>query len=318
MNKLIQDKALATLNELRSRVERIGIPLSSAKDKTTLVIDGLAIRLLVTSGSSVRKWASTPLDEGLIAEGVIQDPEKVGQAIGELFQKEGIPSSNVITCVSGAHTVHKIISLPNIRQEDLRSAVLYQARREMPVPLEELVMAWQTVSQSEQQLEVFAVGVPRDIVGVFMETLRHAGIRPKALDIKPLALARAADRPTAIICDIEPDSIDVVYLTNYAPAIIRTVYFSDVSTSLIELGSRLANELQRTLRFYNDSNRLTPISPNTSVFIAGSSGDYFSMAEALYGSIEYSIERLNPPIDYPPDFPVEAYAANIGLAIKGR
>lgn len=314
MNRLLESERLI---QLKSRLGKIGLPFSSDKDTTSLVIEQTAVRLLVTSGTSIKRWASAPLEEGLIVEGVVHNPEVVGKAIADLFHQEGIPSNNVITCVSGAHVVHKTFSLPRMRQEDLKNAVLYQARREMPIPMEELVMAWQTINVTEQHHEVFVVGVPRDVVGAFMEALRHGGVRPKAVDIKPLALARATDRPTTIICSIEPDSIDVVYLANYSPAIIRTVFFSDVSNSLMELGSRLANELQRTLRFYNDSNRLNPISPNTSVFLAGSAGDYFSMAEALYGSIEYSIERLNPPMDFPPDFPVEEYAANIGLALKG-
>lgn len=294
------------------------LPPLFRRDTVTLVIEGSAARLLVVSGNAVKKWASVPLEEGLILEGVIQQPEKVGKAVGELFQREGVPRHNIITCTSGAHAVHRSFTLPSMRQEDLKSAVVYQAKREMPMPLEELVMTWQVLDYSERHYEVFVIGIPRDVIGAFMETLRYARVRPNAVDVKPLALARAANRATAIIGNVEADSIDIVYLYQHAPALIRTVYFPDISSSLIELGQRLADELQRTIRAYNDTNRLRPVSPNTPVFLSGGASDYFSLAEALYGSLEYTIERLNPPLTFPPHFPTEEYAANIGLALKGK
>lgn len=294
------------------------LPFFSSKATTTLVIDSTAIKLLVANGNAVKKWASAPLENGLILEGVIREPEKVGQAVAEFFREEGVSKSNVVTCVPGAHSIHRIFTLPSMRQEDLRNAVIYQAKREMPMPLEELVMAWELLGHSEQHNDVLAIGIPRDIVGVFMETLRYAGIKPKAIDIKPLALARATNRATALIGNVETDSIDIVYLTDYSPVLMRTVYFPDTGDPVTELGGRFADELQRTIRFYNDTNRLKAISPNTPVFLSGGASDYFTLAEALYGSLEYTIERLNPPLALPPDFPIEEYATNIGLALKGK
>lgn len=293
-------------------------PFFSSQDIVTLVIDGVAARLLVTQGNAIRKWASAPLDSGLLIEGIIQEPEKVGKAVAELFSQEEVAKENVITCVSGAHILPKFFTLPAMRQKDLSNAVMYQAKREMPVPLEELVIAWQLLDTGEGHSTVFVIGVPRDSVGVFLETLRYAGVRHKTIDVKPLALARVPNRPTAIVANVEPDSVDVVYLADYSPLLLRSVYFSDRDTSPEGAGKRLADELQRSIRFYNETNRQRPVGVNTPVFLSGGASDYFSLVEALYGSMEYTIERLRPSLTYPEGFPIEEYTTNIGLALKRR
>jgi Tfp pilus assembly PilM family ATPase len=227
-----------------------------------------------------------------------------------------VARDGVITCLSGAHALHRTLTMPQIRREDLGSAVIYQAKRELPVPTEELYTAWQVVGSDEQHLQVFLVGVPKDVVDAYMTTINLAHIKLRSLDVKPLALARVSEHPTALICNLEPDSVDIVYVSEFAPALVRTVYFQDPATSPPELAERLSSELYRSVRFYNDTNRMTAVSPATPLILAGSALDYYALADALYGSVEYGIERLQPPFEYPEDFPLEEYAANLGLALK--
>ena len=57
-----------------------------AKQVTTLFIEDTAIRLLVGRGKQVEKWASLPLEPGLVKHGLIQDNVRVAEKIKELFR----------------------------------------------------------------------------------------------------------------------------------------------------------------------------------------------------------------------------------------
>lgn len=290
---------------------------SSRSETVTLAVDSAAVRFLTVQDGSVVKWGSAALDPGLLQEGIIQQPQEVGRIIAELLAERQIPKNRVVTSVPGAQAIHRIITLPAMRREDLKSAVMYQIKREMPIPVEELALVWQLLGSSDRQNQVFVVAIPRDIMGPFVETLQVAGVQPKAIDVKPLALARVPKRPNAIIGNVESDSIDIVCLLNYAPLVVRSLYFPFPTASPQELGERLADELQRSIRAYNDNNRQQPIGTNLSAFLTGGGTDYFSLVEALYGTLEFTVERLVSPIAHPEDFPVEEYATNLGLALKG-
>ena len=294
------------------------LPFLGRQDTVTLVIDSAAARILVARDGSVAQWASLPIDEGLIVEGAIQDTEATGKIVAALFQQNGVSRRNVVTCVSGAQAVNRILTLPAMRKEDIGNAISYQAKRDLPVPLEQLVVAWQVLDSNEQQTRVFVIGIPIDLAQRLAVTLRQARVSAKAIDVKPLALARALGRPTAIVGNVEVDSIDIVCLSDYAPLIMHSIYFPQPETSAAELGRRLADEVQRSIRYYNESNRQEPIKANTPVILTGGGADYFSLVEALYGTMEYTIEKFSPPITFPSEFPLEEYAANIGLALKGK
>lgn len=291
-------------------------PFLSSK-RITLNIEANSVRVLVAQGDAVEKWASIPLEPGLVEEGLLVQPQKVGEAIGQLFRTEKLPRGKVITCLSGARALSHTITLPKMEPTLLRNAVMYQAKREMPVPIEELVMAWQVVDSSERHQEIFVVGVPRDVMQAHLDALKQAGINPSAVDLKPLALARAVNRPTAVIGNLEADSIDILYMLDDVPLLMRSIAISEVGVPTTELRDRLVEELERTIRYYNDTNREHPVGPNTPIFLTGGVGDFLSLASALYGRLEYTLEPLSPPLRCPEGMPVEQFAVNIGLARKG-
>ncbi|MBI2886471.1 MAG: pilus assembly protein PilM [Chloroflexi bacterium] len=292
--------------------------LSSSRDIVTLSVDSGAVRLLTARGGAVVMWASAPLEPGLLEEGIIQQPEEVGKVIAAIFQEHHIPKNRVVTSIPGAQAIYRIFSLPAMRQEDLSSAVIYQLKRELPLPAEELALGWQLLGTSDRQQQIFAVGVPRDIIGPCVEAFRVADLKPKAIDVKPLALARVTQRSNVVVGNIETDSVDIVCLLDYAPVIVRSLYFPSPAVSALEMGQRLADELHLSVRSYNDNNRQHPIGTNLTAFLTGGGSDYFSLAEALYGTLEFTLERLSSPLGHPADFPVEEYATNLGLALKGN
>ena len=286
--------------------------------KVTLALEDMALRVMTVSSNRVEKAITAPLEPGLVVEGIIHDPQRLGTILDDLFQAEDISRSNVVTCIGGGHTIYKTFDLPSMNKGDLEGAVLYQAKREMLIPLEEMVVVWDLAGTRNGRTEVFVAGVPKEVTSTYAETFTHAKIKPRSIDLKPLALCRAVNRPTAIIGNAEASSVEVVYLLDETPMIIRTVYYPDIALSPLEVARRLASEVQLTIRLYNDSNRFAPVSPSTPVLLSGGAYDYFSLAEAMYGELEFSLERLAPAVECPLEISVEEFAVNIGLALKGK
>ena len=290
---------------------------SKSRQRTTLVLDNGVARIVTGHRNGISYWQTIPLAPHSMEEGVVRDPQALGEALGAFFASERLPTRDIVTCVSGSQAFNRVFTLPAVRTEDLKNAVVYQAKREMPVPLEDLVFTWQVIEENEEEYRIFSVGVQRDAVSTFMDALSASGVRPRSLDVRPLALARVIDHPRALLGNIEADSVDIIYLLDRSPVLIRTVYFPDRAVAVQDSVERFADELQRSSRSYNDANRFSPIDYSAPLFITGGMGDYATMAGALYGLVDHTIERFESPIPHPEDFPSEAYATNIGLLLKG-
>ncbi len=290
----------------------LGLPRVLKRRIVTVNVEELCIRVMMARGGRVVAWRQVPLNEGLVREGVITEPQRVGAALGGALPLLG---ARVIVGISGFRSIARVLELPKMKASLLEGAVTREAKREMPVPLEDVYLSWQPVDSYDGQQRIFALGVPRDILDPLLKTISVAKRHPYAVDTKPLALARAANRNEAIIADIEPASADIVVVTRGIPIIMRTVVERQDQQNGRERIQRFRDELARTIKFYNDTHRQEPLAPSTPVFLTGSMAQLV-LREPLDSVVPYPVEPLMPPLSCPASFPIETYAVNVGLALK--
>ena len=171
-----------------------------AKKVTTLFIRDTNINLLVMKGEQVEKWASVPLEPGLVSQGLIVDEAQVADKVKQLFKETEVKASKVITALSGHDSLYRVITLPDLPEAILPEAVRREAKRTIPTPLEEVYFTFQrlpTLTRGEGR--IFLVTFPRNLVDALVRTLRQAGIKPYIMDLAPLALCRIPNEPRAII-----------------------------------------------------------------------------------------------------------------------
>jgi len=282
----------------------------------TLNISATSIRLLWVKGRQVKKWGSMPLAPGLVRDGLILQPKAVGAAINDLFKSTKAPKQRVIISVTGLSFTYRILSLPRMKSVLLEEAIQRAAGKEMPLPLEELYLSWQAIGGERDEPDFFVLGVPRNLADAVVKTLAEAGIKPYLLDLKPLALARAASREDALIVDLEADYFDIVLVADGLPAIMHTITPRGEGASMEDNIRRLIDELSKTVEFYNSSHPESPLSLTTPLLLTGELATDATTSKLIQAELEYPVELLVPSLKFPPELPVALYAANMGLALK--
>lgn len=286
-----------------------------AREITTLNIEGSSIRLLTVKDKAVQKWGDMPLEPGLIKEGLILNPPGVGLVIRNLFASQNAPKKDVIISLTGLRAIPRFLTMPKMSPHLLEEAIMREARREMPLPLEDLYLSWQVIGEVGNQQHIYLLGVPRDLLDAEVQALAAAGIQPSVMDLKPLALARAVNREQAVVADLELDSLDVIVVADYVPVIMRTFSLEE-GLGLEEKIERLADELTRTVKFYNDSHPESPFSPATTVYLTGALMGDRAPRNSFTRRVDYPVEVPDPPLEYSPDLPLAQYVVNMGLALK--
>jgi len=276
----------------------------------TIDIEDNAINILVTKGRNIKNAINSPLESGLVKDGVVLNPDAVAQKIKEIFQSNNISERNVVASVSGVHSIFRLAHLPKIGGDLMYEAVKHEMKRLIPVPLDELHTSWQAIPVSSSENIVPMIGIPREAIDFTLSVLKQAELTPKSMDVRPLAIARLADEKDAIVINVQPFSFDIVLLVDGMPEIIRSLSFSETLIMPEEKVKEIKEELERTVNFYNNSKPPRIVDDKFIVYINGEHKDL------LGDNIVYNVKPFSMPFVPPADFNIDTFIVCIGLALK--
>lgn len=296
------------------------------KKITTIVFEGNEIRALTVSGNKVAGWQTRSLNPELMSQGVIHKPEAASAAIKTLLEELHASRRNVISAVSGSRSVHRIIRVPAIADKLLAETIERKARQEFAIPIEETDLSWQVITQRDKHLVIYVLAVPHQIINQQVAALKGAGIRPKVMDIKPLALSRVTGQETSIVVSLEDHSMDVIIIVNHIPMLVRSIPLESGNLTGEAKTDLLSQELARTTKYYNESHKTSRLPEDTPVIITGALfsssrvesrlDDDPSLIERLSIRVPYPLKPPSTDLELPEKFPLLRYAANLGLAVK--
>ena len=267
-------------------------------------------------GMRVQKWASSPLEPGLVSQGVIQDEEQVAARVRELARLEKVSTRRVIAGLSGLNSLYRLITMPELPGAILDEAVKHEAARVMPVSLDEVYLSYQPVPSPKGEMRVFLAAYPRDGADTLIRTLRKAGLEPYLMDLAPLALCRIPNEPRAIIVNSRSEHLTIMVITERLPQLIRWLQLPGEAESLSEKLPAAAEELSRTVTFYNSSHLESPLDAEVPVFVCGELAEAPETWPSLVGRLNYNVSALSSPIEHIEGFPANEFMVNIGLALK--
>ena len=288
-----------------------------AREIVTLYIDDTSIRLLVTRGAQVRRWGDSLLEPGLVQGGVVFKQAEVASKVKQLFKALKVKTKKIVVGVSGLNCLTRPITLPQLPREMLDEAVRREAKAVLPVPPEQLYISWQTIPAPLGKTQVFLVAIPCKAADALFKMLRQAGLKPYLLDLKPLALARAAREATTIIVDVQPAEFDIVITADGVSQPVRSLPLSGETLSWQERLSAIKGDLDRTIEFYNSNNPEKPLAPTAPVFASGELASEPQLCQSLSDDLGRPVLPMPPPLKCPKaEMDPIHYMVNMGLALK--
>lgn len=268
-----------------------------------------AIEALLLRRKKLELATSISLEPGWVKDGAIAEPDAVSQRLREFLSSSNITETEVMSTVSGRHTIYRMVTIPRLSPKLLEDAAVIELEKNMPVSLDELYTTWQAVDVSAEEIALCMVGIRREAADTMVNMLRTAGLHPVVFEPKPLAVARLIDDPHAILIYTQPSSFDIVIVLGGTPALVRTVPFSD-QQDVYGRVAEVKGELERTISFYNAAHKEAPITPQSRIPII-LNGELPGLTEAT----GYPCRSLIAPFTHPP-LDLTRFAAGVGLALR--
>src|SRR6267378_3354700 len=141
-------------------------------------------------GLRLKQYSITPLGaEG--AQETAREPV-VLKALQGLLTEKGIKAKTVNVCAPGFHVFSKFVKLPPVDAGKVTQIIEYEARSNVPFPLEEVVWDYQILGSAPSgELEVLLVAIKADIVEGLFRVTETAGLHLQLTDVSPAALCNA-------------------------------------------------------------------------------------------------------------------------------
>ena len=124
--------------------------------------------------------------------------------IKDVLTESNINAHDAIFSIPAASSFVVKITLPKITPKEVETAVPFEARKYIPIPISEVILDWDVMpGKNEKETEVLLVALPRQIVEKYQRVAAAAGLNVKALEVETFSLVRSLighdSTPQAII-----------------------------------------------------------------------------------------------------------------------
>lgn len=172
----------------------LGIDIGTANIKIAQISHG-AEPVLETYGIvNVPNQLSGDGDQGAIGQ--------MADVLKTLLKKANVTTKRCVISFPNSSVFTSVIELPQMSEQELTSAVEFEAKKYVPLALSEIDLSWTIVSKNETtgNLQILLTAVPKQITRNYMQVFQLADLQPLAGEIEALALIRSLIGNAPINC----------------------------------------------------------------------------------------------------------------------
>lgn len=179
----------------------------------------------------------------LLAAGIIPTPQPgfsseaesdlaaLAEAIKKLHQETRITTNRVVTALPEGEVFTRIIELPPMSDEEIASAIPWEAEQFIPRPLSEVTLDWQIVTRGQAgkvatKTKVFIVAAPKILMEKYLHVLNMAGLEVAAVETELIAATRALltpQSPPTMLVDFGAKTTDLAIVKGAQAVFTRSI-----------------------------------------------------------------------------------------------
>jgi len=187
------------------------------------------------------------------------DPKKIAAIINKICREANTGSRQAVSALPTFSVFSSIINLSGVNKKDLASAINWEAKKVIPLPLEEMILDWKKIDSLDQAgpkggIKILLTGAPRTLVKKYIEIFKSAQINLLNLETETFALIRSllgGDKATVMIVEIGAKTTSFNVVDQNIPILNRSIDIGGWTISKA-LSSNLNIGLERAEQFKYD------------------------------------------------------------------
>lgn len=154
---------------------------------------------------------------------------QAAQTLKTLMRKAGVTTDKVVASLPNSSVFTSVIEMPKMSESELKSAIEFEAKKYVPLPLEEVALSWSVLEQKKAKIthdtnlgslknaqdsksKILLTAVPTTVIDNYVKVFQEAGLEPQALEIEALAMIRSVigtDTDLSLLIDIGAKSTTI-------------------------------------------------------------------------------------------------------------
>lgn len=195
------------------------------------------------SGIEVARFACQPTPANAVREGLVADPEQVGEVVIDLMNEAGLPPSgqtpmlNVV--VPAQAVVIRLMPVPvGMPEDELADVVTQEATNHVPFPIADANLDWALMPATERtdfdgvrRVDVILAAIQRSIIEAYWRMADAAGAKLGRVEVSSLAVIRSmalsgylgSSGHLSMIVNMRQDATDINIVRSCMPLFGRSV-----------------------------------------------------------------------------------------------
>jgi type IV pilus assembly protein PilM len=245
-----------------SKKSYVGVDLGGGGIKVVELISEKKRARLNTYGFTERAPDAEPLN-------LIDAEREAGELLGRVFKKAKVTNNKAVAGLPIASVFSSVITVPKGTDADLQEAIKYQAKKLIPVPLEDMVLDFRPIRPDPKKAKaeetrgieaktvpVLITGASRPMVQKYLKVFKLAGLELESLETEAFGLIRSLigkDRSTSMIVDIGAVRTNIIIVENGIPYVTRSldlggITLTRVMAKAVDVSLREAEQMKRDVK----------------------------------------------------------------------
>jgi len=244
-----------------------------------------------TGRARLATYAYADVDTNLTHSSSLEDQQKVAEIIKKIFSEAKVSSPKTIAALPNFSVFSSIISLPEMSKKELSQAISWEAKKFVPLPIEDMVLDWRPLVKKEKKdkektkeeavdklkkkeefQKILITAAPKDLVERYLNVFKLANLDLLAMETESFALERSLigkDNAVIMIVDFGAFSSDISIVENGIPILSRSIdvgggTITQAIARSLNIEQKRAEQFKRDIGFSSQSlNSVPKIIENT-------------------------------------------------------
>ncbi len=162
----------------------------------------------------------------------LTDIPGTAELLKRMLAKARVTTKRVVAALPNSSVFSSILSVPTSNDKEIKDAVTLQAKKLIPLPLEEISLDSKIIDKTEKSenvksaTRVLITAAPKTLIGKYTDIFKQAGLELAYLETEALAEIRSLigkDRSTIMIVDIGSFRTNIMVVEKGIPFLTRSI-----------------------------------------------------------------------------------------------
>lgn len=264
-----------------SQTSYIGVDLGSSSIKVAELANYKGRPRLVTYGFTEKKVSEIEERGDILA-----NTDETAATLSEICRKANISSKKVIAALPNFSVFTAILNLPSLPKKELASAISWEAKKIIPLPLEEIILDWKIINEEDDEvtdtssgltdtgvqgaeamnafkkilskpkknLKILLTGASKKLVKKYIDIFNKAGLSLLSLETESFATVRSLignDKSAIMLIDLGALTSNITIVDRGIPVISRSMEEGGLTVTR-SISNSLNINLDRAEQFKQD------------------------------------------------------------------